>query len=208
MWTQISSFLVILAAIAAYGGLHSWLASLQAKALARRGLGSAADRVYRLAYNFVAVISLLPVLILPVILADQTLYTIPVPWSLLTLLAQGLAALALLVGVLQTGLWSFIGLEQLLEAPASQSSTLVVGGLYRWVRHPLYTAGLVFIWLTPVMTWNVLALNIGLSLYLFIGALFEERKLLREFGQAYQNYQQRTPMFFPGLIRRGSINRR
>jgi methanethiol S-methyltransferase len=198
MWTQISSFLVILTAIAAYGGLHSWLASLQAKALARRGLGSAADRVYRLAYNFVAVISLLPVLILPAILADQTIYTIPLPWLLLTLLAQGLAALVLLVGVLQTGLWSFIGLEQLLEAPESQSSHLVVGGLYRWVRHPLYTAGLVFIWLTPVMTWNVLALNIGLSLYLFIGALFEERKLLREFGQAYQNYQQRTPMFFPG----------
>ena len=203
MWTQAISFFVILAAIAAYGGLHSWLASLQAKTLARRGLGSAADRLYRLAYNFVALISLLPVLVLPAILADQTIYTIPLPWSLLTLLVQGLAVLALLVGVLQTGLWSFIGLEQLLEVPERQTPELVVGGLYQWVRHPLYTAGLIFIWLTPVMTWNVLALNIGLSLYLYVGALFEERKLLREFGQAYQNYQQRTPMFFPGPIRRG-----
>ena len=203
MWNQASSFSAILAAITAYGGLHSWLASLQAKALARRGLGSAADRVYRLAYNFVAFISLLPVLVLPAVLADQTLYTIPLPWALLTLLIQGLAGLMLLIGLLQTGLWSFIGLKQLLEAPEDQTSELVVGGLYRWVRHPLYTAGLVFIWLTPVMTWNVLALNIGLSLYLCIGALFEERKLLREFGQAYQTYQQRTPMFFPGLIRRG-----
>jgi protein-S-isoprenylcysteine O-methyltransferase Ste14 len=37
---------------------------------------------------------------------------------------------------------------------------------------------------------------------LIIGAYFEERKLLGEFGEAYQLYQRRTPMFFPGLIRR------
>jgi protein-S-isoprenylcysteine O-methyltransferase Ste14 len=205
MWTQALSFLTILAAIAAYGGLHSWLASLQAKALARRSLGSVADRVYRLAYNFVAVISLLPVLVLPAVLPDHALYTIPFPWLLITMLIQGLAGLVLLVGLLQTGLWSFIGLEQLLKAPERQTSELVVGGLYRWMRHPLYTAGLIFIWLTPVMTWNVLALNIGLSLYLYIGALFEERKLLREFGEAYHNYQQNTPMFLPGLIRHRDV---
>jgi protein-S-isoprenylcysteine O-methyltransferase Ste14 len=208
MWTKAFSFLVILAAVAAYGSLHSWLASLQAKGLVRRRLGRAADRFYRLGYNFVAVISLLPVLVLPVVLPDQTLYRIPLPWSLLTLLVQGLAVLVLLVGLLQTGVWSFIGLEQLLGGPERRSSDLVVGGLYHWVRHLLYTAGLVFIWLTPVMSWNVLALNTGLSLYLYIGALFEERKLSREFGEAYQNYQQRTPMFFPGLIRRGIISRR
>jgi protein-S-isoprenylcysteine O-methyltransferase Ste14 len=202
MWTLALSFLIILAAIAAYGGLHSWLASLQAKALARRSLGQTADRVYRLAYNIVAVISLLPVLALPAILPDHRLYTIPLPWTLFTLAIQGLAALVLLVGVLQTGLWSFLGLEQLLAPPDRQPPELVLGGLYRWVRHPLYTAGLVFIWLTPVMTWNVLALNLGLSAYLFIGALFEERKLTREFGLAYRSYQQRTPMFFPSLTRK------
>jgi methanethiol S-methyltransferase len=208
MWTQTASFFAILAAIAIYGGLHSWLASLQAKALARRSLGSTADRIYRLAYNFVAIISLLPVLVLPAILPDRTLYTIPVPWSVLTLLVQGIAVLALLAGLLQTGLWSFIGLKQLLETPGEQTTELVVGGLYHWVRHPLYTAGLVFIWLTPVMTWNLLALNIGLSLYLYIGALFEERKLVREYGEAYQAYRQRTPMFFPSRIRGSLCSRR
>jgi protein-S-isoprenylcysteine O-methyltransferase Ste14 len=202
MLTQALSFLLILAAIAAYGGLHSWLASLQAKALARQKLGRLADRAYRLTYNFVAVISLLPVLILPAVLPDRALYTIPFPWVLLTLSIQGLSALILLIGLLQTGLWSFIGLEQLLAPPDRRPSELVVNGLYRWVRHPLYTAGLIFIWLTPVMTWNVLALNLGLSAYLYVGALFEERKLLREFGQAYRDYRQRTPMFFPRLARR------
>ena len=199
--TWILSPLIILAAIAVYGLVHSWLASLQAKALAWRALGAPGDRLYRLAYNLFAVISLLPVLALPAILPDQSLYINPFPWTLLSLAIQGLAVLALLAGLLQTGVWSFIGLEQLLAPPDSRPPELVVSGLYRRVRHPLYTAGLVFIWFTPIMTWNVLALNLGLSAYLFIGAYFEERKLLREYGQAYQAYRQRTPMFFPGLIR-------
>ena len=199
--TWILSPLIILAAIAVYGLVHSWLASLQAKALAWHALGAPGDRLYRLAYNLFAVISLLPVLALPAILPDQSLYIIPFPWTLLSLAIQGLAVLALLAGLLQTGVWSFIGLEQLLAPPDSRPPELVVSGLYRRVRHPLYTAGLVFIWFTPIMTWNVLALNLGLSAYLFIGAYFEERKLLREYGQAYQAYRQRTPMFFPGLIR-------
>lgn len=197
--TLLSSFFLILSAIAAYGLLHSWLASLQAKALARRSLGPAVDRVYRLAYNVVAVLSLLPVLALPAVLPDQHLYTIPWPWTLLTLTIQALSLLALLVGVMQTGLWSFLGLEQLLSPAQSATSHLVVGGLYRWVRHPLYTAGMIFIWLTPLMTVNVLLLNLGLSAYLVIGAFFEERKLLREFGAAYRRYQQHTPMFLPRL---------
>jgi protein-S-isoprenylcysteine O-methyltransferase Ste14 len=70
------------------------------------------------------------------------------------------------------------------------------------VRHPLYTAGLAFIWFTPLMTVNLLVLNIGLTVYIVIGAYFEERKLLREFGPAYAEYQRRTPMLVPGL--RGS----
>lgn len=79
---------------------------------------------------------------------------------------------------------------------------MVTGGLYRWVRHPLYTAGLVFIWLTPVMTVNLLVLNIGLTIYLVVGAIFEERKLVREFGAAYRDYQENVPMLIPGMIRR------
>jgi protein-S-isoprenylcysteine O-methyltransferase Ste14 len=210
--------LLILLAVLVYGLVHSLLASLGVKALSRRWLGPQAKRFYRLAYNLFAVFSLLPVLALPAFLPDRLIYVIPLPWSLLTLGLQALALLALAVGVLQTGAGTFLGLRQLFEAPESKAingetpqgkspegespegvSPLVVGGLYRWVRHPLYSAGLVFIWLIPRMSVNLLALNFGLSLYLVVGALFEERKLLREFGQAYTLYRQRTPMLVPGL---------
>ena len=195
---------LILLAVLLYGLIHSWLASMGIKALVRRWLGAFSERVYRLAYNIFAGLTLLPVLALPAILPDRGIYTIPFPWALLTLAIQGLAALALVAGLLQTGVWSFLGLRQLLSPLDGEPSELVVSGLYRWVRHPLYAAGLVFIWLTPRMTYNSLALILGLSIYLVIGAFFEERKLVREYGSAYERYRRNTPMLIPGFIRKHS----
>lgn len=194
------SFWLVLLAVLAYGGVHSLLASLWVKARARRWFGVLADRTYRLVYNAIAVISFLPVLALVGLLPDHTLYSISFPWVLVTSAGQLAAVAALMLGLWQTGVWSFLGFRQLVQpVAAGEPARLVMKGLYRWVRHPLYTAGLVFIWLTPVMTVNVLALNLGLSIYIVVGALFEERKLLYEYGQAYADYRRSTPMLIPGL---------
>lgn len=191
--------LIILLAMAVYGVIHSILASHWTKDLAQQWNGVLSDRVYRVAYNVFAIVSLLPVLALVPGLEDRTLYTVPFPWAFLTLLGQAAAVVLLVIGLLQTGVWTFLGVHQLLGARDIEEEKLVVNGLYRWVRHPLYTAGLLFIWLTPVMSVNLLALNIGLTVYLVVGALYEERKLLRTFGPAYAEYQQRTPMLVPIL---------
>jgi hypothetical protein len=54
---MITSAITILLAVAVYGFFHSLLASLSAKAGARRAFGPAADRLYRLVYNGIAVVS-------------------------------------------------------------------------------------------------------------------------------------------------------
>lgn len=64
--------------------------------------------------------------------------------------------------------------------------------LYRYSRHPLYVATLGILWLRPVMTEGGLLLAAGLTVYLFIGMQFEERKLVRELGEAYREYQRRV----------------
>ncbi len=43
-------------------------------------------------------------------------------------------------------------------------------------------------------------LLINSTLYILIGVFFEERKLLREFGEAYTIYKKSTPMLVPGLV--------
>jgi protein-S-isoprenylcysteine O-methyltransferase Ste14 len=110
---------------------------------------------------------------------------------------QVAAVTFLAIGVYQTGLMSFLGIQQLFRPANEAPPKLVVNGLYRYVRHPLYTAGLAFIWLTPVMTLNLLAMNLGFTFYILVGALYEERKLLKEYGEIYAQYQQETPMLIP-----------
>jgi len=194
------SILVIFLAVGLYGALHSWLASLRVKTEVQHRFGSIADHSYRLIYNLISFVMLLPILALPAALPDQRIYTISMPWTLLSLALQGIALLMLLLVVIRTGIWSFLGLHQLFT-PSDQPGYLVTNGLYRYVRHPLYTSGLVLIWLIPVMTVNTLALNIGLTIYILIGIHYEERKLAREFGPTYDTYRRQTPMLIPKLFR-------
>ena len=190
---------IIFAVMILYGVIHSLLASLKLKMIARRKFGSAADRYYRLAYNLFAVISLVPVLVLVAALPDRVLYKIPFPWSLLTIGIQALGVLFLTLGLLETGPFTFLGIRQIFAPREEEDSPLVVTGLYRFVRHPLYSSGLLIIWLTPVMTMNLLAFNIAATFYLILGARVEERKLIQQYGETYLRYKQETPMLLPSF---------
>ncbi len=184
-----------------WGVIHSWLASHGVKQALRNWFGLAFERTYRLSYNVFALASLFPVVMMLAVFPDRPLYAIPEPWVYVTTILQGLAGIALIVGVMQTGPWEFAGLAQLTTRGDPQPPALVTDGLYAYVRHPLYSAGLVFLWLTPAMTVNRLALWLIFSLYLLIGAYFEEKKLLKDFGASYADYRLRTPMFIPRLKR-------
>jgi len=192
------SIIYLVAAIAIWGIIHSLLASIAVKDIFRRKLGAGFMRLYRLGYNIFSVLSFLPVLYLMSALPDRPLYSVPEPWSVLMLAGQGLAALLLIVGVLQTDTLSFVGLRQVFEE--EKSGQLVTRGLYRYIRHPLYTFGLLLIWLSPGVTLNSLTVYIAATIYTLVGAFFEERKLLREFGQSYADYKRVTPMLIPGLV--------
>jgi methanethiol S-methyltransferase len=191
------SIIYILFSLLLWGMVHSLLASNAFKARLTDLLGKSLMRGYRLFYNVFSLLSFLPVLYLVAVLPDTPLYSVPAPWSYLMLLGQGVGAVLLIVGVLQTDTLYFIGLRQLIEE--EKPAKFVTGGLYRLVRHPLYTAGLLFLWLSPQVTINSLTLYITATIYILIGAYFEERKLSREFGAAYAEYRSKTPMLIPGL---------
>lgn len=182
--------------IALWGIFHSLLASLGFKNLIRRTFGDRFMKFYRLLYNIFAVISIAPILYLMVSLPDRVLYQVPVPWKYLMVAGQALSVLLLFVAVLQTDISSFAGLRQLVEK--EKPGNLVTSGLYRSVRHPLYTFSLAILWLSPSMSTNTFVVYAALTIYILIGIMFEERKLLREFGQAYAEYRSSTPMLVPG----------
>jgi methanethiol S-methyltransferase len=71
--------------------------------------------------------------------------------------------------------------------------------LYRQVRHPIYSGLIIVFWLTPVLTVGHALLAAGMTAYMLIGARFEERDLLRKYGDSYRQYQRAVPAFLPRL---------
>lgn len=180
-----------------YAGVHSLLATRAVKEWGRAYLPGF-DRWYRLFYNAVALATLLP---LPWLLGlpDRTLYTLPTPWSWLLWAGQGLSAVGLLLAVLQANPAYFVGLAQLVGDGEGRGDRLVVSGLYRYVRHPLYLFSILFLWLSPVMTLNRLVAYGLVTVYFYVGSLHEERRLAQTFGLSYRTYQQRVPRLWPSL---------
>ena len=191
------SFLIISFVCVVYGIFHSLLASLRFKNWLQRQLGDGVFRWYRLIYNFISMVTFLPILALLAWLPDRHLYSIPFPWVLVSGLLQLTAVVVLGIGLMQSGLISFLGLDAFQAREQQTQGSLNLKGLYAYVRHPIYTAGLVFLWLTPVMTQNLFAFNLSMSIYIFVGAWLEERKMVAQFGDVYREYQQRVPMFLP-----------
>lgn len=190
-------------ALLGFALVHSLLAGIGLKSRLQRVMGvRLVEGWYRLAYNVLAVITLLPVLMLMVLLPDQVIYSIRMPWALPVLGVQFLGAGGLLAALLTTDLPRFIGLSQVVAFLSGRplplpEQPLQQGGMYGLVRHPLYLFSLLVIWFTPVMTANILAFNIGATLYVLFGSLIEERRLERIYGETYRLYRQRVPWLIP-----------
>jgi len=76
--------------------------------------------------------------------------------------------------------------------------------IYRVVRHPIQLGILIGIWAAPVMTVGHFVFTTAMSMYVFVGLFFEERDLVRQFGQRYLAYRQSVPKVIPRLWRSAS----
>jgi protein-S-isoprenylcysteine O-methyltransferase Ste14 len=82
--------------------------------------------------------------------------------------------------------------------------TLVTSGLYRWIRHPMYTVLFVLRLAIALATANALILLIeGTQFALYYARIGkEEQMLLHRFGEEYRVYMMRTGRFLPRLATR------
>ena len=82
------------------------------------------------------------------------------------------------------------GIRQAAAPDAAQA--LQAGGPYRWVRHPLYLGWVLAVFGAAHMTADRLTFAVITTAYLVVAVPWEERSLLRAFGDDYARYAQRV----------------
>src|ERR1035437_4898479 len=85
-----------------------------------------------------------------------------------------------------------------LSAPNTpEASSLNIRGIYRWVRDPFLLSGLIIIWLMSFMTINLFVIYFLSTIYLYMGSIHWERRLVSQFGDEYREYQTRVHRIIP-----------
>ncbi|WP_257304856.1 methyltransferase family protein [Geothrix campi] len=197
MGSDTANLLLLSCAWIAYAALHSLLASLGLK---RAVVAHARPLVpaYRLLYNLIAVLALLPIL--------GWMWRHPGPWLWRWTGPAGwtmnglalLAAAVLVFGPAGYDLKEFLGWRQLrsLRTMAEDLEPFRISPLHRFVRHPWYSLSLVILW-TRDMNQARLVSAWWITLYFILGSRLEERKLRARFGAAYREYMARVPGLLP-----------
>lgn len=179
-----------------YGLVHSLLASTIVKSFFTKLLGDF-SKYYRLIYNGLAILLTLPILnyqfsISSPLLLEKSLFNQILGGLMMTSgLFLGYKALT------NYNLGEFVGTQSLQQL--QKPSTFKKDELLSIIRHPLYLGILVFLWgwfgFSALFSSLVTALS--LTVYIRIGIYFEEKKLVEQFGKAYQDYQKKVPMMIP-----------
>ena len=188
--------LILVFLLVAFAAIHSLMASLFFKCCVTRVLGFRAEVLYMPVFNLLALLTILPLAYLLYKNPGPFLYIIPSPWRWLMIGGQLIAATFAFRAFLDAPN-RFKILSQLSAPNTPEASSLNIRGIYRWVRDPFLLSGLIIIWLTPFMTINLLAIYLLATIYLYIGSLHWERRLVSQFGDEYREYQKRVHRIIP-----------
>ncbi len=100
------------------------------------------------------------------------------------------------------------GIQVLLAKQPTQeknSEQFLITGAYGWVRHPIYSTTILLIWLYPDLTTDRLLFNILFTIWIILGAMWEEQDLVTIHGETYRAYQRLIPMMIPYRIPKSKL---
>ena len=103
---------------------------------------------------------------------------------------------------LHTAFWGFALRGYGTPAPIAPTKKLVVDGLHRYVRNPMYIGVATIVLGQAVLfeSWHVLEyLAVVLLIVQFFILFYEEPTLARQFGAEYEDYKRRVPRWFPKI---------
>lgn len=98
-----------------------------------------------------------------------------------------------------------IGLSWRVGVDYDDETILISGGIYKFIRHPIYSGGLLVTYGTFLIISNLLFAFFFVStlILFYLQAKEEERFLMQKFGNAYDDYKKKTGMFLPKHLKNG-----
>ncbi len=195
--------LFIILAFGLFGFLHSFLASPKFKEKLIRETGTLIA-FYRIVYNIIALFFFyLMYEILPH--PDYIIYDLTNPWDIIILIPQLLSLAGFLWTLKYFSSAEFLGINQVIRwfrgeykiEDSDERLTLRIEGPYRFSRHPLYLFSILFLLFRPVMDIFYLTFFMCIVAYFYAGSFYEEKKLIKTFGEKYINYKNSVPRIFP-----------
>ena len=120
-----------------------------------------------------------------------------------SLLGRGPVAIGLQIAAVMLMLWARVtfGIRSFHYAANPTEGGLVITGPYRFVRHPIYAAILLFVWAGVASNLSPVSAALGgvVSAMLFLRMVFEE-SLVRQRYPEYADYARRTKRVVPFLL--------
>jgi methanethiol S-methyltransferase len=192
-------YLVLISLWGVWCFLHSFLITPAVTGFVQKRFEKA-YRYYRVYYNFIALISLIPVLIYSFSIKGMPVFRWEGPFRIVQGILAVSALLLFIGGARSYDLARFLGIRQVREnSPCSlltNDCRLDTGGILGMVRHPWYAGGILIVWTRNLDMAAILTSSV-ISGYFLIGTFLEEKKLISEFGEKYIDYQQHVSMLFP-----------
>lgn len=195
---MVLSTIIIIFNLLIFAAIHSLTASLPFKRFVRQVLGSKAEALYLPGYSFITLLTLSPLAYLLYKFPGRVLYKIPSPWRWLMVGGQVIASLAA-PKAFRDAPHRFKLHSQLSGPETPEATPLNIRGIYQYIRDPFLLSGLVTLLLTPFMTVNLLIIYFFTAIYLYLGSLHWERRLVAQFGDEYLEYQKRVHRIIPNL---------
>lgn len=133
------------------------------------------------------------------------IYDLKPPFDLFVYFFQLLWLAGIVYSVRYFDLSEFLGVNQIKRGlkgtyrlnSLDEETSFRIDGPYRFSRHPLYLFSILFLGFRPYMDIFYLTAFLCLTAYFIVGGYFEEKSLVKKFGEPYLEYQKNVSMIFP-----------
>lgn len=101
-------------------------------------------------------------------------------------------AIIIIAALLPIDIMAFLGFRRSVH----DVEQFVISGIYRYLRHPMYSGVMLMLLASPLQSINSLSMTLAVALYFFTGSRLEERRML-EYHPEYAAYRRSVPAFLP-----------